>query len=161
MVPRTLTEGRRAPLFTLPGSDGKEHALKGARGGWVLLYFYPKDDTPGCTVEAEVLRDAHAAFVARNVTVYGISTDPLKRHERFSEKLGLPFVLLSDEERVVVEAYGVWGLKKFMGREYMGTSRDSFLIAPDGTIARIYRGVKPAAHAAEVLADLDRLQETS
>jgi len=160
MTKSPLVEGAKAPLFTLPGSDGKEHALADSHGAWVLLYFYPKDDTPGCTIEAETLRDAHGEFAARNVTVYGISTDSLTRHERFSEKLNLPFVLLSDEERRVVEAYGVWGLKKFMGREYMGTARDSFLIAPDGTIARVYRAVLPAAHAAEVLADIDLLSKS-
>lgn len=144
----------KAPNFSLPDQVGKKHSLKENIGKWVLLYFYPKDDTPGCTKEACVLRDNFPAFKKMDAVVYGISIDSVKSHEKFVLKYALPFVLLSDEEKKVVEAYGVWGKKKFMGREYMGTFRTSFLIDPKGKIAKIYEDVKPAVHAEEVLSDL-------
>lgn len=155
---QVLNEGDRAPDFSLLGSDGAVHTLTENKGKWLLLYFYPKDNTPGCTVEAEVLRDAYSALTKSGAVIYGVSTDSVASHKKFCDKLSLPFVLLADTDQVMVNAYGVWGLKKFMGREYMGTNRDSFLIAPDGTIAKVYRGVKPKDHAAEVLADISALQ---
>ncbi|MDR3547653.1 MAG: thioredoxin-dependent thiol peroxidase [Candidatus Pacebacteria bacterium] len=151
MIPTT---GTIAPDFTLADQDGATYTLSQYRGGYVLLYFYPKDDTPGCTKEACVLRDAMPDFHTLNAKVFGISTDSVASHKKFAEKYGLPFTLLSDEEKEVVNLYGVWGMKKFMGKEYEGTSRTSFLIGPNGVIAKVYENVKPEEHADEVLADL-------
>lgn len=148
----------KAPAFSLPDQNGKIHALKDHAGTWVLLYFYPKDDTPGCTVEACTIRDRWADFDAVDATVLGVSVDPVKSHAKFATKFKLPFILLADAEKKVVNAYGVWAKKKFMGREYMGTMRHSFLIDPQGKIAKIYTEVKPAMHAGEVLADLAALK---
>ncbi|PIP60567.1 thioredoxin-dependent thiol peroxidase [Candidatus Uhrbacteria bacterium CG22_combo_CG10-13_8_21_14_all_47_17] len=153
-----LTIGDKALEFNLPDQKGKMHSLKDQKGKWTLLYFYPKDDTPGCTIEACTIRDNYPAFKKLGITVFGMSADPVKKHEKFSEKYDLPFTLLSDEEKETLEAYGVWGKKKFMGREYMGISRESFLIDPKGKIVKIYEKVKPAQHAEEVLGDLKTLQ---
>lgn len=146
-----ITENKKAPDFTLPDQTGKEHSLSDYTGRWVLLYFYPKDDTPGCTKEACGIRDNFAAFKRKGIVVLGISTDSVKSHGKFVQKYNLPFTLLADEDKKVVELYGVWGKKKFMGREYLGTLRNSYLIGPDGKIQKIYEGVKPDEHAAEVL----------
>jgi len=153
-----LTIGDKAPEFNLPDQKGSLHSLKDQKGKWTLLYFYPKDDTPGCTIEACTIRDNYPAFKKLGITVFGMSEDPVKKHEKFSEKYDLPFTLLSDEEKETLKAYGVWGKKKFMGREYMGVSRESFLIDPKGKIAKIYEKVKPAKHAEETLEDLKTLQ---
>lgn len=150
-----LTQGTPAPDFTLPDQGGREHTLSEHRGQWVLVYFYPKDDTPGCTKEACMIRDNFPQFKKLNMQVFGISVDSVAKHKKFAEKYELPFTLLSDEEKKVVAMYDVWQKKKFMGREYMGTMRTSFLIDPKGTIAKIYEGVKPDRHAEEVLADLE------
>jgi peroxiredoxin Q/BCP len=152
-----LKVGTKAPAFTTVDQDGKTRRLADEKGSWVLLYFYPKDDTPGCTIEACAIRDAFPAFRKLKVAVFGVSIDPAKKHRKFIDKYDLPFTLLADEEKKLVEAYGVWGKKKFMGREYMGTKRVSFLIDPQGRIAKIYDAVKPATHAEEVLADLKEL----
>ena len=154
MIPKV---GENAPDFTLKDQHGNEHALSDERGKWVLVYFYPKDDTPGCTKEACALRDNFPKFGKLNVAVLGISVDPVERHKKFSEKYKLPFTLLADEGKEVVAQYGVWGIKKFMGREYMGTRRMSFLIDPEGKVVKVYEKVNPVAHAEEVLADLDAL----
>lgn len=151
--------GTKAPLFKLSDQDGKTHALKDLKGSWVLLYFYPKDDTPGCTKQACMIRDNFPAFKKLKCTVLGISIDTEKSHKKFEEKYKLPFTLLADTDHTVVTAYGVWGRKKFMGREYDGTLRTSFLINPEGKIAKVYENVKPALHAEEVLADLKLLQK--
>ena len=143
-----LKIGDKAPSFP---------ALTDALGSWVLLYFYPKDDTPGCTVEACSMRDNLPKFKKLKAVVLGVSVDSQKSHEKFAKKYDLPFALVPDEDKKIVEAYGVWGKKKFMGREYMGTLRWSFLINPEGKIAKIYEGVKPAEHAEEVLKDLEAL----
>lgn len=148
-----------APDFTLPDQNGVEHSLSQYRGQSVLLYFYPKDDTPGCTKEACSIRDAFPNFQTLNIKVLGVSTDSVASHKKFVEKHQLPFTLLSDEHKKVVNLYGVWGEKKFMGREYEGTLRSSFLIGPTGTIEKIYTDVKPEKHAEEVLRDLKRLEE--
>ncbi len=153
-----LTVGSQAPAFTLNDQNGEAHSLSEAKGSWVLIYFYPKDDTPGCTKEACALRDAFPAFKKLDARVYGVSVDSEKSHGKFVEKYQLPFVLLADTDKTMVEAYGVWGKKKFMGREYMGTNRMSFLIDPQGKIAKIYEKVKPETHADEVLADLKALR---
>ncbi len=138
----------------LPDQDGVSHKLSDYKGQWVLLYFYPKDDTPGCTMEACAIRDNFPAFGKLQAQVFGVSVDPVAKHKKFADKYKLPFTLLSDEDKLVVNAYGVWGKKKFMGREYMGTNRISFLIDPDGNIAKVYEKVKPKEHAEEVLTDL-------
>ncbi len=153
-----LTVGDKAPNFRLPDQDGAEHTLGEVKGQWALVYFYPKDDTPGCTKEACGIRDAFPKFKKLGLTVFGVSVDSVKKHAKFVEKYQLPFILLADEGKEMVEAYGVWGKKKFMGREYMGTNRVSFLIDPKGKIAKVYPQVKPEAHADEVLADVRALQ---
>ncbi len=150
----SLTVGQKAPAFTLPDQTGKEHSLKDYAGSWVLLYFYPKDDTPGCTKEACAFRDTFPKFRTVGVQVFGVSIDSAKKHTKFIEKYNLPFTLLADEDKKTVSDYGVWAKKKFMGREYMGTLRVSFLIDPQGKIAKIYEQVKPETHADEVLRDL-------
>ncbi|MBP6945365.1 thioredoxin-dependent thiol peroxidase [Patescibacteria group bacterium] len=150
--------GSKAPAWTLLDQDGKEHSSSDYKGQWVVLYFYPKDDTPGCTKEACSFRDHFPKFKKIQATVFGISIDPPKKHTKFIEKFQLPFTLLSDEDKTVVNAYGLWAKKKFMGREYMGTLRMSFIINPEGKIAKVYEKVKPEAHAEEVLADLKELQ---
>lgn len=146
--------GSVAPDFTLLDQDGMPHTLSDYRGKRVLLYFYPKDDTPGCTKEACMLRDALPDFARLDAVVFGVSADSVKSHKKFADKYRLPFTLLADEEKDVVTRYGVWGRKKMMGREYDGIFRTSFLIAPDGTVERVYENVKPETHAADVLADL-------
>jgi peroxiredoxin Q/BCP len=151
------TQGTSAPDFTLPDQNGKEWTLSSLKGSWVLLYFYPKDDTPGCTKEACAIRDEFPAFDSSKVTVLGVSPDSVKSHKRFEEKYSLPFTLLADEDKEVASLYGVWGPKKFMGREYEGVMRTSFLIDPSGTIAKVYEKVKPETHASQVLADLKEL----
>lgn len=151
---QVLKVGARAPDFTLHDQSGAAHTLSDARGSWVLLYFYPKDDTPGCTVEACTIRDQFPKFKKLGITVFGVSVDSEKSHAKFVTKYELPFTLLADVDKKVVRAYGVWGKKKFMGREYLGTMRTSFLIDPDGRIAKIYENVKPEKHADEVLLDV-------
>lgn len=148
-----------APVFTLRDQNGIEHSLSDYRGKWVLIYFYPKDDTPGCTKEACMLRDAFPSFEKLDAVILGISADSEKSHKKFEEKYQLPFTLLSDTEKTVVKDYGVWAPKKFMGREFLGILRTSFLIDPEGKVAKIYENVKPAEHADEVLADLKSLQQ--
>jgi peroxiredoxin Q/BCP len=152
-----LTTGTKAPDFELQDQDGKVQKLSSYQGGWVLLYFYPKDDTPGCTLEACSLRDNLPKFGKLKATVLGVSTDTVERHKKFTTKYKLPFTLLADPDKAVVKLYGVWGQKKFMGRTYDGTHRTSFLIDPKGTIVRIYEKVKPPIHAAQVLTDLEQL----
>lgn len=154
-----LQEGDPAPDFAARDQDDEPHRLADYRGRWVLLYFYPRDNTPGCTKEACRLRDEHDAFSELDAEVLGVSTDGVDSHARFAAKYELPFTLLADEDREIVEAYGAWGKKKFMGREFEGTHRVSFLVDPDGKVAKVYSKVKPAAHAAEVLADLRELTE--
>lgn len=154
-----LAVGQVAPDFSLPDQDGKEHVLHDYKGQWVLIYFYPKDDTPGCTTEACTLRDNLPHFEQTNAVVLGISTDSVASHKKFAEKHGLPFVLLADEEKKVVQLYDVWAPKKFMGKEFLGTLRTSFLITPEGEIAKIYERVKPEDHATEVLTDIASLQK--
>lgn len=144
----------KAPEFSLQDQDGNTHTLAGYRGKKVLLYFYPKDDTPGCTTEACNFRDNYEALTSLGLIVLGISKDSVKSHKKFSEKYTLPFPLLSDEDTAVCQAYGVWGLKKFMGKEYMGISRKSFLIDEQGNIAKIYDEVNPKEHTQEVIKEI-------
>lgn len=153
-----LKIGDKAPVFKLPDQNGDIHSLAEYKGKWVLLYFYPKDDTPGCTKEACLIRDNFPDFKKLKVVVFGISTDSVKSHKKFADKYNLPFVILADENKDIVKKYGVWGKKKFMGREYMGTFRTSFLIDPSGKIARIFEKVNPETHAGEVLTELKLLK---
>ena len=153
----TLESGAQAPPFSLPDQDGATHALSDYRGKWVLLYFYPKDNTSGCTKEACAIRDEFPRFGKLDAVVLGVSKDSVESHKRFADKHGLPFTLLSDADTRVQQAYGVWGKKKMAGREYMGAFRKSFLIDPEGKIAKVYEKVKPLEHAAEVLEDLREL----
>jgi len=146
-----LKAGDKAPDFELTTGDGDSVHLGDLKGKPVVLYFYPRDDTPGCTVEACSFRDLGPQFDKRGVIVYGVSTDSAKSHTKFTQKYGLNFPLLSDPDHTVTEAYDSWGPKKFMGREYLGVKRNTFLIGKDGKIARIWEGVKPAGHAEEVL----------
>ena len=128
-----------APDFTLPDQDGRQHTLSHHRGSWVLLYFYPKDDTPGCTKEACMIRDAFPDFGKLKVNVFGVSVDSVASHKKFAEKYQLPFTLLADEDKKVVQEYGVWGKKKFMGREYDGTMRYRFSSIPTGRSQKFMR----------------------
>jgi peroxiredoxin Q/BCP len=147
-----LKEGDAAPSFTAVTQDGTTVSLDDFKGRNVVLYFYPRDNTPGCTKEACAFRDEFGALQKRGAVVLGVSTDSEKKHAKFAEKYTLPFLLLADEEKKIVQAYGVWGQKTFLGRKYMGTHRVTFLIGPDGRIRKIWPIVKPAEHAREVLA---------
>lgn len=149
-----LNAGDKAPNFELKDQEGNTHTLSEVKGAWALIYFYPKDDTPGCTKEACSIRDNFPKFKKLGITVFGVSVDSVKKHEKFVEKYQLPFTLLADEEKKMVNDYGVWGKKKFMGREYLGTMRHSFLIDPKGKIAKVYENVKPDEHVEEVLKDV-------
>lgn len=146
-------EGDPAPDFTLPDQRGRQHALSDYRGQWLLLYFYPKDGTPGCTKEACGIRDHFGRFEDLDTAVLGVSPDSVKSHREFAEEHDLPFTLLADAERKVVNQYGVWGAATIDGEEIETTHRVSFLIDPDGEIARVYGDVDPEAHATEVIAD--------
>jgi peroxiredoxin Q/BCP len=147
-----LKEGDRAPGFTANTSGGGKVALSDFKGKNVILYFYPRDNTPGCTKEACAFRDEFAAFRERGAVVLGVSTDSAESHNKFAAKHKLPFTLVSDEDKKIVRAYGVWGEKSFLGRKYQGTHRVTFLIGPDGRIKKIWSAVKAEVHAKEVLA---------
>ena len=149
-----LKAGDPAPEFSAVASGGGTLSLAGLRGKKVVLYFYPRDDTPGCTKEACAFRDHFGEFKKAGAVVLGVSTDPVKSHDKFAAKFKLPFTLLADEDKTIVHAYGVWGEKAFMGRKYQGTHRVTFLIGPDGRIKKIWSKVKPEEHAEEVLAAL-------
>lgn len=147
-----VAEGTKAPEFELKDNQGKVHKLSDYLGKTVVVYFYPKDDTTGCTTEACSFRDSYAEFKKAGVPVIGISPDSESSHSKFIDKYELPFTLLSDPDHKTCEAYGVWGLKKFMGREYDGVFRTTFVIGPDGTIVKVFEKVKPTDHSLEVLA---------
>lgn len=143
-----------APDFALPDEQGNIFSLEGLRGKIVVLYFYPRDNTPGCTKEACGFRDHYADFQAQNIVILGISVDDVKAHAKFIKKFDLPFPLLVDSEHQVAIAYESYGLKKFMGKEYMGIMRNTFVIDPEGKIQKIYLNVKPEPHPMQVLQDL-------
>ncbi len=149
--------GNKAPDFTLPDQDGVHTKLSDLRGRPVVLYFYPKDDTPGCTKEACSFRDGFEDFKRAGAVILGVSPDSPAAHAKFRAKYELPFTLLADEEHKVLEKYGAWGPKKFRGREYMGVLRTTFLIGADGTLLKIFERVRPEEHSQEVL---DALAET-
>ena len=149
-----VTEGTLAPDFELTSDTGERVKLSELRGKPVVLYFYPKDDTPGCTTEACEFRDAYDVFRERGAEVLGVSPDDVTSHEKFKTKYQLPFTLLADPEHEVAEKYGVWGERKFTGKTYMGINRSTFVIDADGKIARAMLGIKPAGHASAVLDSL-------
>jgi peroxiredoxin Q/BCP len=142
--------GDQAPDFTLPADDGSQVNLKDYRGNKVVLYFYPKDNTSGCTTQACDLRDAHPAIDARGAVVLGVSPDPLSSHEKFRDKYDLNFPLLSDEDHAVSEAYGVWKEKSMYGKKYWGVERSTFILDEDGVIQEAWRRVRPKGHAEKV-----------
>jgi peroxiredoxin Q/BCP len=144
--------GKKAPEFTLPGSNGEDVALKDFKGRTVVLYFYPKDDTPGCTKEACEFRDALKKFTSKKAVVLGVSPDSLKAHDKFIDKFELPFELLSDTDHKVAEKYGTWVEKSMYGRKYMGIERSTFVIDGAGQVKAIFRKVKVDGHVDEVLA---------
>jgi peroxiredoxin Q/BCP len=149
-----IEEGTPAPSFSLPSDSGEIVSLKSLRGRPVVLYFYPKDDTPGCTKQACGIRDAWGEFERRGAVVLGVSPDSAKKHEKFRDKYKLPFTLLADEDHAVAETYGTWVEKSFAGRKYMGVERSTFVIDADGNLAKVMRRVKPDTHADDVLAAL-------
>ncbi len=152
-----LREGDLAPNFTAKTNSGGEVCLFEFKGKHVILYFYPRDNTPGCTKEACAFRDEYAEFKKQGAVVLGVSTDSAKSHDGFAEKYHLPFTLVADEDKKIVQAYGAWGEKSFLGRKYQGTYRITFLIGPDGRIRKIWPTVKPAEHARETLAALNAI----
>jgi len=154
-----LEAGVQAPDFELPDQDGNKVKLSDFKGKWVVLYFYPKDMTPGCTTEACNFQEALPAFQNMEAVVLGVSKDSVERHKKFAEKHNLQFHLLSDAEGNVCETYGVWQEKNMYGRKYMGINRSTFLIDPDGKIARVYPKVKVKTHHEEVMNDLQKLKE--
>ena len=146
-----LKEGDKAPAFTAKDQNGKDVSLSDYKGKKVVLYFYPKDDTPGCTAQACNLRDNYSALQKKGLVVLGVSVDSAKSHKKFEEKYELPFTLVSDEDKKIVEAYGVWGEKKMWGKPYMGTFRETFLIDEHGIIRKIIAKPDTANHTEEVL----------
>ncbi len=153
-----LKVGEQAPDFCLPNQDGEEICLRDFRGKWVVLYFYPKDNTPGCTTEALDFTALKEEFEKEGAVILGVSPDSIKRHQNFIAKKNLTITLLSDEDKEVLKKYGIWQLKKNFGKEYMGVVRTTFLIDPDGKIAYIWEKVKVKNHAKEVLEKLKELK---
>jgi len=149
-----IEEGKPAPDFELQSDSGETVRLSDFRGRPVVLYFYPKDDTPGCTAEACEFRDAYDSYRERGIEILGVSPDDVASHEKFKSKYELQFTLLADPEHTTAEAYGVWGERKFAGKTYLGINRSTFLIDEDGNVARAMLGIKPAGHAADVLEKL-------
>jgi len=146
--------GDRAPDFAVLNDEGEQVKLSDYKGESIVLYFYPRADTPGCTKEACAFRDDYSAYEQAGVTILGVSPDSVKAQAKFKQKYGLPFSLLADEDHAISEAYGVWGMKKFMGREYEGVFRTTFLIDEQGVIRQVFEKVKPAEHSQEILAAL-------
>jgi len=150
---------KQAPAFTLEDQDGQKHSLEDYKGKWLVLYFYPKDDTPGCSAEACSFRDERSDIIEQTkAEVVGISKDSVASHKKFSEKYHLNFTLLSDPNHEVIEAYESWRPLKFMGKEFMGTERNTFIIDPSGNIVKEYKGVNPKDHAVQIVKDLKQLQ---
>lgn len=156
MADQVIAAGKKAPAFTLPDQDGKKVSLKDFKGQWVVFYFYPKDMTPGCTTEAIDFTALKSEFDQEDAVILGVSPDSPERHCRFIEKKELGINLLADEDHAIIEKYGAWQLKKFMGKEYMGVVRTTWLIDPDGKVAEVWSPVRVKEHAAKVL---DKLKE--
>lgn len=159
MSENSLSEGRQAPLFCLPDQDGKDICLQDMKGKWVVLYFYPRDNTAGCTKEAQDFSAFKPEFETEGAIIIGLSKDSMTSHQKFIEKKELTITLLSDMEIIVHKLYDVWRLKKFMGKEYMGTVRTTFLINPNGNIANIWDNVKTKDHAQNVLEKLRSMKK--
>ncbi len=153
-----LVKGKQAPDFELKDEKGNPHKLSDYQGQPVVLYFYPKDDTPGCTTEACNFRDDYSDYEKAGVVILGVSADDERSHQKFIEKYDLPFTLLSDTDKEVVNLYGVWGTKKMYGKEYQGIFRTTFIIDKNGNIAKIFEKVKPASHSEEVLSTVAELE---
>lgn len=151
-----LKVGTAAPDFRLQDQDGNDHSLASYQGKWLIIYFYPKDDTPGCTKEACAIAEVYGDFEKLGVAVVGVSKDTPRSHKKFAEKYHLPFTLLSDPTTEMMQAYGAWGEKSMYGRTFMGTLRISYLVDPEGKIAKVYPDVDPATHALELLRDIYR-----
>lgn len=156
----TLTEGKKAPIFKGTDQDGNTISLTDFKGKKLILYFYPKDDTPGCTAQACNLRDNYDALLTKGFAIVGVSTDPVKKHKKFEIKYQLPFALIADEDKTIVEQYGVWGEKKFMGRVYDGIFRTTFLIGEDGKIKKIITKPDTKNHTEEILAAWEAIEKT-
>jgi len=152
-----LKENDKAPQFTVPDQNGNNISLRDFKGKWVILYFYPKDMTPGCTTESCNFRDEYSVFQQKDIVVLGVSKDSVARHKKFEGKHDLPFPLLSDENGNICEDFGVWQEKSLYGKKYMGIVRSTFIINPDGIIVKVYPKVKVKEHVAEILADLVNL----
>lgn len=150
-----LKEGQKAPGFNLKNDAGEDISLNDFAGRTVVLYFYPKDDTPGCTKEACDFRDHGKTFQKKNAVILGVSADSIESHVKFKKKYGLPFQLLSDPDKKTIQAYGVWKEKSMYGKKYMGIERTTFVISPDGKIAKIYPKVSVTNHIADVLENLN------
>lgn len=146
-----IQAGIQAPDFVLPDENGDERKLSEYRGKPLVLYFYPKDDTPGCTTEACNFRDDYSQYEQAGVEILGVSPDSPEKHSKFKKKYQLPFTLLADEDHTVCELYGVWGKKRFRGREYMGVLRTTYLIDSKGEIVKVFENVKPSDHSSEVI----------
>lgn len=147
----------KAHNFSLQDQEGKPHKLSDYLGSWVIVYFYPKDDTPGCTKEACIFRDKISEYKKRGIIIIGVSKDSVASHKKFAEKYSLPFTLLSDPTHETIKAYNAWGKKKFLGREYDGIFRNTVLINPKGEVVKEYKSVNPLTHSEEILKGLDSL----
>jgi peroxiredoxin Q/BCP len=156
-MPTNLTEGDAAPSFDVESDRGERVKLDDMRGKWVVLYWYPKDDTPGCTIEACEIRD-NWQLLSGEAELFGISPDSVQSHQKFRDKYSLPFPLLADDDHKVSEAYGVWGEKTFAGHKYMGVDRATFIVGPDGKLAKVFPNVSPAGHALEISQTLKDLK---
>lgn len=154
-----LQQLTQAPEFTLPDQNGKEHNLSEYRGQWVVIYFYPKDDTPGCTKEACSFRDNFEALKEKGIAVLGISKDTQTSHKKFADKFHLNFTLLSDESGATIQKYEAWGEKKMMGKTYDGIFRITYIVDPEGIIRKVYEKVKPEEHAQEILRDINSFMQ--
>jgi thioredoxin-dependent peroxiredoxin len=155
-----LTKQDKAPLsISCKDEEGREHTLGDYAGSWIVVYFYPRDNTPGCTIEAEGFRDLVGDFAKEGAVILGVSKDTCDSHRSFIEKKGLTFTLIADEEHELMDVFGVWAERTFMGRKYMGTSRSTFLVDPTGTIAHVWEKVRPIGHAKEVLEKLRELKK--
>lgn len=153
----TIEVGKKAPEFSLPGTDGKNHTLNDYKGKTLVIYFYPKDDTPGCTKESCGFRDDYSAIKKLGAEILGVSKDPIASHDKFIEKYNLPFVLLADEDTSMMEAYGAWGRKVLYGKFSIGTKRSTVIIDGQGKVIKHWKAVKAATHPADVLAFLTSL----